>query len=799
MKKRVRILQLFLVLSLILTGFLVTPTKADDTRLFAGINRFEESSPATIFHRNIRYKKNIEPLPEGVHLELEYYNKDDVMIRKDDYYTIDKEANTYNIKLTLDLWTDKITYVKVYSVDPSITEEIELGNSASQLMRIPVNFHAEGGKFSDGNSENLTVSYQGGKVYQADIYEEPTHEKYAFSHWVYLGGRWEDEQVHKTAINPNKVRDFYAAWEIPVHFETNGGSDMASIIVEGQNNYIPEPIEPTKNGSIFQGWYADKELTKKWEFYLDEVREERTLYAKWESETFEVKFETDGGSPVVPQTIEGGAKIIDPGSPTKDGYEFEGWYRDNGYQTRWDFNSDTVVEDTVLYAKWKRIDVYYTVTFDTQLNETPTTKSVLENTPVEKPIDPTRPGYKFDGWYTDTKGKNLWNFETVITEDKTLYAKWSVITHTIEFETNGGSNIKNVKVNEGKPVKEPKEPVKDGYKFDGWYGDDLLTIAWDFSTPITDSMTLYAKWERITYEVEFVTNGGKEIPSIHVGSGEIPLLPEPPIRDNYEFENWYKDEGLTEIWIDEPVYDNFKLYAKWNRVDVYYTVTFDYLYDNLIHTETVLEDTILTYPEEPVRDGYTFNGWTLDKVGSIPWDNKKPVNDNITLYAKWEKEVVYYTITFYPENGETVKVETVAEGTTVTKPTDPERNGYLFMGWYLDVENEVLWNFDEKVNQNQTLFAKWILLIEGEEKPSEEKPTEEKPTEEKPGEVKPIVEDSSGEISIPEKISTDKDKQGKLPTTGIANYGIYVGISYITLGVILIVLRFKIRKVWSHR
>lgn len=235
---------------------------------------------------------------------------------------------------------------------------------------------------------------------------------------------------------------------------------------------------------------------------------------------------TDGGSPVEAQTIEVGTKITDPGKPTKDGYEFEGWYRDNGYQTRWDFNSDTVVEDTVLYAKWKRIDVYYTVTFDTQLNETPTTKSVLENTPVEKPIDPTRPGYKFDGWYTDTKGKNLWNFETVITEDKTLYAKWSVITHTIEFETNGGSNIKNVKVNEGKPVKEPKEPVKDGYKFDGWYGDDLLTIAWDFSTPITDSMTLYAKWERITYKVEFVTNGGKEIQSIHVGSGEIPLLPE---------------------------------------------------------------------------------------------------------------------------------------------------------------------------------------------------------------------------------------------------------------------------------
>lgn len=65
---------------------------------------------------------------------------------------------------------------------------------------------------------------------------------------------------------------------------------------------------------------------------------------------------------------------------------------------------------------------------------------------------------------------------------------------TVRFESNGGSSVANVTVNRNDIISEPTTPVRDGYIFDGWYTDADLTEKYDFSTKVTKSFTLYAKW-----------------------------------------------------------------------------------------------------------------------------------------------------------------------------------------------------------------------------------------------------------------------------------------------------------------
>ena len=77
-----------------------------------------------------------------------------------------------------------------------------------------------------------------------------------------------------------------------------------------------------------------------------------------------------------------------------------------------------------------------------------------------------------------------------------------VSKYTVNFETNGGSEVENKTVNRNAVLKAPKEPTKYGFKFDGWFTDKELTIAYDLTTKVTKDFTLYAKWTEIEKEPE---------------------------------------------------------------------------------------------------------------------------------------------------------------------------------------------------------------------------------------------------------------------------------------------------------
>jgi uncharacterized repeat protein (TIGR02543 family) len=114
-----------------------------------------------------------------------------------------------------------------------------------------------------------------------------------------------------------------------------------------------------------------------------------------------------------------------------------------------------------------------------------------------KPVNPIRPGYTFIDWYSDQLLNNVFDFNTLITQDTTLYAKWEKIMYTVSFNTNGGSIIANEEVGMYEKALQPANPTRPGYTFVNWYSDQPLSYIFDFDSLITNNITLYAKWEII--------------------------------------------------------------------------------------------------------------------------------------------------------------------------------------------------------------------------------------------------------------------------------------------------------------
>ena len=136
--------------------------------------------------------------------------------------------------------------------------------------------------------------------------------------------------------------------------------------------------------------------------------------------SIEVTFELDGGVGVGSVTVVSGQTIDKPADPKKDNFIFAGWYTDATFATEFDFTKP-ITAKTTIYAKWTPEPTKYTVTFKD--GDTETLVKVVENQKVPKPTDPTKEGYTFEGWYKEGS-TTPFDFSTPITADIKLYAKW---------------------------------------------------------------------------------------------------------------------------------------------------------------------------------------------------------------------------------------------------------------------------------------------------------------------------------------------------------------------------------------
>lgn len=137
------------------------------------------------------------------------------------------------------------------------------------------------------------------------------------------------------------------------------------------------------------------------------------------------------------------------------------------------------------------------VPVDNQKYEKDATVTVLDNSGVLEKED-----YQFVGWNTSVDGSGT-SYSAADTfsmndSDVTLYAQWQPLYVNISFESNGGSEVADQKVDYNSPAVNPDAPEKAGYTFSGWYQDSQLLQPFDFNTNLTQNITLYAKWKSST-------------------------------------------------------------------------------------------------------------------------------------------------------------------------------------------------------------------------------------------------------------------------------------------------------------
>ncbi|MGN0813721.1 MAG: InlB B-repeat-containing protein, partial [Candidatus Coproplasma sp.] len=263
-----------------------------------------------------------------------------------------------------------------------------------------------------------------------------------------------------TAKTPAKGEPEQPKTEYTVHFNLNGhGAAIADAqTVDGK---VTKPTDPTDNDYDFGGWYTDAACTTAFDFNTA-LTAETTIYAKWTAKATEptpateytVHFNINGHGLAISdaQTVDG--KVARPTDPTDNDYDFGGWYADAACTISFDFNV-VLTAETTIYAKWTAKQTTpdptpateYTVHFNLNGHGTAIADAQTVDGKVSKPTDPTDNDYDFGGWYTDADCTTAFDFNTVLTAETTIYAKWTAkqttpdptpaTEYTVHFNLNG--------------------------------------------------------------------------------------------------------------------------------------------------------------------------------------------------------------------------------------------------------------------------------------------------------------------------------------------------------------------------
>ncbi|MCL2601561.1 MAG: InlB B-repeat-containing protein [Treponema sp.] len=456
------------------------------------------------------------------------------------------------------------------------------------------------------------------------------------------------------------------------------------------------------------------------------------------------------------RSVPNDSKISEPSLiPGVDDHVFIGWYKENGYQSEWIFDIDTVKRNTDLYALFVHKNDKVSVTFD--INNPDYTESAPEAQTIGKYQMATKPNpepqhvdYEFNGWFK--KGATIpWDFSNRVTEDITLEAKWKRhITHTVKFwdDATEYEALRIEKAREGFPISAPSEPKKGGEIFVGWYKESGFNTEWIFATEkVTGETNLFAHFsqvnDKVTVQFELNDGGDTENPAIYsfddallnqsITRYTIAEKPTPnPTRDKYGFRGWFVKNGSvpqnndTEWNFSDRVRNNLTLYAKWIEP---HTVNFDANGgtfedpDSMGKPQRVKHGENAKSPGNIDREKHSFDGWWTRNGNNWvkKWDfGNDFVLGDMTLTAKWVQE---HEVRFNPNGGDfktgdspaAERTQTVKNGSMVTEP-ELAPNEFGLVGWYTN--NGTVsggwgsrWEFDKHtVTKDMTLTARWLPI-----------------------------------------------------------------------------------------
>ena len=364
-----------------------------------------------------------------------------------------------------------------------------------------------------------------------------------------------------------------------VDLRTNGGTINSGNItsyIQGITTTLPTNV--TKTGYTFGGWYDNSSCTGTKITSISRTEAgDKTYYAKWTVDTYTVTLYERGGTinsgDITNYTY--GIGAILPTDVTREGYTFGGWYTNSSFTGEAITSiGEAETGNKYYYAKW--IGKTYSVTLNSNggtINSGNITNYEC-GISVTLPMDITKEGYMFGGWYDNSSftGNNITRISTTETGDKIYYAKWIGNSYRVTFYKNGGDingdYISNYTY--GTESTLPTNVTKANYTFGGWYDNDKFTGEGITKISVGESgdKVYYAKWTGNTYAVTLNTNGGivnsGNIENYEYGVGAI--LPIDVTRIGYTFRGWYDNSSFTGMPVNSigtEETENKTYYAKW--------------------------------------------------------------------------------------------------------------------------------------------------------------------------------------------------------------------------------------------
>ena len=341
----------------------------------------------------------------------------------------------------------------------------------------------------------------------------------------------------------------------------------------------------------------------------------------------------------------------------------------------------------------------YTVTFDSYGGTpVPPKQEVEYGHAATKPADPTLKGYTFAFWYLgeDEQNATAYDFNTPVTENITLTAKWTQNTYTVTFDPNGGNELaeadKTKAVKIGEAYGELPTPTRKGYNFAGWYteAEEGTVVTADTTVSAMTDHTLYAHWEAKKANVHIMIFKSNDLGTPIVDRayttdavyGDTLDLAEidPSSYLDFDFEidgGWY-DDGLFNLYkkyvsgeqANKPAaLTKLQITGNWQNLKLIVTELVPVVYfksaealaeyqndhskvENIIFTTKARVGSTLPTADAPTatRDGYTFTFWSRE--GQIGTDvTGQTVNGWTNLVANWEARTdTPYTVEHYLEN-----------------------------------------------------------------------------------------------------------------------------------------------------
>lgn len=409
-------------------------------------------------------------------------------------------------------------------------------------------------------------------------------------------------------------------------------------------------VKPVTAGSLKE----DTDMTITWKkaalaFASKPIQ--KVIHIAWsdpEGERY-ISFDSVGGSAVAQLTGGAGMALSWPADPVKQGYVFDGWYKDSDYHTK----AETLTampsfsgsgKGMTLYAKWRPAeDTKYTVErYQEQLGGgyVNTASEELKGTTESEAAVPDE---KYPGFHKKSAEK-----KTIAPDGSTVVkVYYDRNEYTVMFNLDNGTENVVQTYKHGADLHAPT-PSRSGYTFDGWGATLPKTV--------TESAEYAARWTANDNAVTFVTNGGTDVAGQTVKTDEKIKKPGDPEKTGYTFGGWYTDQSCTKAWNfdSDKVSDAMTLYAKWTANT--YDVTLNLNYDGAAEPTkiTVTYDGTYSALTTPERAGYDFLGWyTAQTDGEqVTADSKVSITAPQTLYAHWKEGAATYTVKHYQQNTE---------------------------------------------------------------------------------------------------------------------------------------------------